>query len=129
MRCRWQKHERTVKVQTGKRVSSSSRARHYPVSVVDGKTIRIEWRSPQEFVVPGVKRAIAALGRQNVTIDSLKREVVDLTGDREGERRSMDDKILHLAERGNLMAATKLARRVYKLSLTEAKQFVEEMLE
>lgn len=40
----------------------------------------------------------------------------------------MDDKILHLAERGNLMAATKLARRVYKLSLTEAKQFVEEML-
>ena len=128
MRCRCQKHKRTAKVETEKRVTSRCKARHYPGSVVDAKTIRIEWRSPQEFVVPGVKRAIAALGRQNVTLRRLKREVVDLTGDSEKEQRRMGAKILHPAKRDNHMAATKLARRAYQCSLTEAKQFVEELL-
>jgi ribosomal protein L7/L12 len=64
-----------------------------------------------------------------VNMERLHREVIDLTEDGAAIQKSTEDKILHLAERGNLMAATKLARRIYKLSLTEAKQFVEELLE
>jgi hypothetical protein len=123
------KYERTVKVQTGTRIKSSSKARHYPVSVIDSDTIRIEWRSPQDVVVPGAKKALAVLSRFHVSIEAINREVIDLTEDCAAAQKSTEDKILLLAERGNLMAATKLARRVYKLNLTEAKQFVEELLE
>jgi len=123
------KYERTVKVQTGTKLKSSSRARHYPVSVVDSDTIRIEWRSPQDVIVPGAKKALAALSRCHVSVEVLNREVIDLTEGSSTVAKSTEDKILHLAERGNLMAATKLARRAYKLKLTDAKQFVEELLE
>lgn len=123
------KYERTVQIETGTKVKTRSRARHYPVSVVDSQLIRIEWRSPHDVVVPGAKKALAALSRCGIAVDSLHREVIDLTEDRSETKKSTEDKILHLAERGNLMAATKLARRAYKLSLTDAKQFVEELQE
>ena len=125
----WLKYERTVKVTSGKAIKTSSRSRHYPVSVVDNRIIRVEWRSPQDVVVPGIKKAIALLARHNISIAALNKEVLDLTDNSEKGQRRMDDKILLLAERGNLMAAAKLARRAYKLSLTEAKQFVEDLLE
>lgn len=121
------KYERTTKAQkTGK--YTSSKARHYPVSVVGKDTIRIEWRSPSDIVVPGIKKALAVLERQGITIESPEKETIDLTEQGRNDLKKAEDKILYLAERGNFIAATKLARRTYDLSLTEAKQFVEDLI-
>jgi len=123
------KYERSLKMPlTGKFVKSSGKSRHYPVSVVDNRTIRIEWRSPWDIVIPSIKKAINKLRRQGISIEALQKEVIDLTRDRADQKR-MEDNILHLAERGNLLAATKLARRTYGFGLTEAKDFVEDLLE
>lgn len=81
------------------------------------------------MIVPGIKKALAVLNRQGVTIESPKKEVIDLTERGRNNLKSNEDKILYLAERGNLLAATKLARRTYNFSLSEAKQFVEDLLE
>ena len=97
------------------------------ISGVD--TIRIEWRSPRDIVVPGIKKALAALGQQGATIESPIREAIDLTARGRANLKSAEDKILYSAERGNLLAAIKLARRTYNFNLAEAKQFVEDLLE
>ena len=122
------KYERTIKAQKMSKYVSA-KARHYPVSVVSNDTIRIEWPGIIIYVAPGIKKALSALEKQGVTIEYPQKEVIDLTARGRSNLKSAEDKILYLAERGNLLAATKLARRTYKLSLAEAKQFVEDLLE
>ena len=90
--------------------------------------LRIEWRSPSDIVTPGIKKALVKLKEEGIRIETLQKEVIDLTCDRTNPKR-MEDNILHLAERGNLLAATKLARQAYGLSLTEAKVFVEDLIQ
>jgi hypothetical protein len=122
------KYERTLKAQKiGKHVSL--KVRHYPVSVMGEDTIRIEWPSPLIYFAPGIKKALAALDRQGIRLESPKKEKIDLTRKGRSDLKSAEDKILYLAERGNFPAAVKLARRTYRLSLTEAKQFVEGLME
>ena len=122
------KYERILKPQkTGK--YTKSKCHHYPVSILNIDTIRIEWPSPIIFIAPGISRALTMLSRQGVKIESPKKEFVDLTEKGRSDLKSSEDKILYLAERGNLIAAAKLAQRTYKLSLAQAKQFVEDILE
>jgi hypothetical protein len=109
-------------------ITIRSKVRHYPISVVDHDTIRIEWRSPTDIILPRIKKAILAFQRQKIKIDPNKKEKIDTTSRGRNDKNKAEDDILHLAERGNIMAATKLARRTYNLTLAEAKQFVEEMI-
>lgn len=123
------RYERNLKLPpTGKFIKSSGKSQHYPVSVVENRVVRIEWRSPYDIVTPGVKKALVKLREQGIKIEALKKEVIDLTRDR-ADQNCMEDNILHLAERGNLLAATKLARRTLGMSLTEAKVFVEDLIQ
>ena len=122
------KYERNLKPPpAGKFIKSSGKYRHYPVSVVDNRVVRIEWRSPSDIVTPGINKALAKLKEQGISIESLQKEVIDSTCDRTDNKR-MEDRIIYLAERGNLLAATRLARRIYGMSLIEAKAFVEELI-
>ena len=107
----------------------SSRAEHCPVTIVGDRTIRIEWRSPQSFVLPGVKKAIDLLARQNVYIDVLEKEILDYTKKESHDPKEQEGKILELAEKGKIIAATRLAKETYNSdTTTEAKQFVESLL-
>ncbi|MHC4213048.1 MAG: hypothetical protein ACYSWP_06695, partial [Planctomycetota bacterium] len=60
-------------------VTVRSKVRHYPVSVVDHDTIRIEWKSPADIVLPRIKKAILAFERQKIKIDPNKKEKIDTT--------------------------------------------------
>lgn len=122
------KYERNLKPPlTGKFIKSRSKSHHYPVSVIDNRTIRIEWRSPADWITPKITIAVQLLGDLGIKIDSPKNEIVDMTKSGADPKR-MEDNILRMAERGKVIAATALARRTYGLSLTEAKLFVEELV-
>ena len=122
------KYERNQKApQKGKFIKHRSRSRHYPVSVVDNKVVRIEWRSHTEFVTPGVKKALAKLSEEGIRIEGLQKEVIDLTHGKD-DQKLMEDNILYLVERGNVLTATQMARKAYGLSLAEAKEFVEDLI-
>jgi hypothetical protein len=119
------KNEFKIKAQPSKpggRVRSL--ARHYPVAVVDADTIRVEWN----MVRPGVKKVVSLLSRQGIAVGEKRREVIDLTLTK-GDKDNIEDKIVQLIERGNIIAAVKLVRRTYNYNLTEAKEFVEGLLE
>jgi hypothetical protein len=123
------KYERNVKMGTkGRFGTTSTKFSHYPVSVVGQQTVRIEWRSPTDRVTPGIKAAIKQLSRLGVRIEPSKKEVLDFTKTAM-DQAAMEDQILQLAERGNLLQATKLTRRTLGLSLTESKAFVEDLLQ
>jgi hypothetical protein len=107
---------------------ASAKARYYPVSVDGIDTIRIEWRSSSDIVVPGIRKALAILNRQGIPLKSVPRQKIDLTPRRRIDLSGAEDKILYLAQRGRLLDAADLARRTYKFSFTEAKQFVEDLL-
>lgn len=76
----------------------------------------------------GVKKVVSLLSRQGIAVGEKRREVIDLTL-RKGDTDKIEDKIVQLIERGNMIAAVKLVRRTYNYNLTEAKEFVEGLLE
>jgi hypothetical protein len=124
------KYERSVKAYKDSGVyKSGTKARHYPVSVPEDKIIRIHWRSPGTFVTPGVKKAADLLARNHVTIEPLQREDRDFTTKAVEGGAKADDRILELAERGKVLAATRLAKRVYNYDTTEARKFVDSLLQ
>jgi hypothetical protein len=124
------KYERTLKPFRKVGICTvSSRTEHWPVTVEGDNTIRIEWRSPHSFVLPSVKKAIDLLERQNVRIQALEKEVKDYTQKDSLDPKEIDGKILELAEKGKIIAATRLAKKAYNYQTTEAKKFVESLLE
>jgi hypothetical protein len=121
------KHERNMEPPlTGKFVKSRSKSNHYPVSVAGEHTIRIEWRSPHDQIHPNVPRVISLLADRGIKIDPLSKEVLDMTLT-SSDKRQMEDRILFLAQRGDVLSATKLARQAFGMNLTDAKNFVEEL--
>jgi hypothetical protein len=124
------RYERTAKVTKDRGVCKvSTKAVHYPVSVPEDRTIRIQWRCPSSHVVPGIKKAADALARQRVTIRPMQRQVNDYTKTSSADGEKPEAQILELAEKGKIIAATRLAKKVYDYDTTEARQFVEGLLQ
>ena len=124
------KYERNLKAKKVKSVVTyRTKTHHYPVSVIDNNIIRIEWKSPASIITPGIKKVIDLLQRQGITIEPKKHEVNDFTKINSKDDKQNEEKILQLAQNGNILAATKLARRVYNYNTTQAKEFVEGLLE
>jgi anti-sigma regulatory factor (Ser/Thr protein kinase) len=109
-------------------VKSGSKSHHYPVSVVGDHTIRIELRSPQDRIQPHPTKAITLLSDRGIKILPLSKEINNMTLT-SSDKRQMEDRILFLAQRGNVMAAIKLARQAFGMNLTDAKKFVEELIQ
>jgi hypothetical protein len=103
--------------------------RHYPVSVLDDRTIRIEWRSKRTRIVPGIDRALQLLGGA-AHEEQGSREYVELGG---AGRRLESTEAMHqvrmLAEQGRIVEATLLAKRAFGWSTAEARQRIEELAE
>lgn len=101
--------------------------RHYPVSVIDERTLRIEWRGKHARTVPGVAEALHLLGRA-VRTEAGKREHVDLGAvGRRPDGAEILGQVRSLAVQGRVLEATLLAKRAFGWSTTEAKQFVEQV--
>ena len=123
------KKERNTKApQTGRFIKSRSKAMHYPVSVAGPDTIRIEWRSPHDQIQPGIKKVIELFSRNGIKIEPLSKEVLDMTLT-SSEKAELEDRILFLAQRGETIAAIKLVRKAMGMNLTDAKKFVEELIQ
>ena len=104
--------------------------RHYPVSVLDDRTIRIEWRSKRAArIVPGIDRALQLLGGA-AHEEQRSREYVELGG--AGRRLESTDamhQVRALAEQGRIVEATLLAKRAFGWSTAEARERIEQLSE
>jgi len=103
--------------------------RHYPVSVLDDRTIRIEWRTKRTRIVPGIDRALQLLGSP-ARQEHGPREYVELGGaGRKVESKEAMHQVRALAEQGRIVEATLLAKRAFGWSTAEARQRIEELAE
>jgi hypothetical protein len=103
--------------------------RHYPVSVLDERTIRIEWRSKRTRIVPGIDQALQVLGGA-AHEEQGRREYVELGGaGRRLESTEAMKQVRALAEQGRIVEATLLAKRAFGWSTTEARQRIEQLAE
>jgi hypothetical protein len=111
--------------------SSGATWRHYPVSVPDERTIRIEWRSDAARVTPGIDEALRLLGADAPGAPARmpeERERVELggVGRRLDPAAALRD-VRTLAEHGRIVDATTLAMRAFGWSTTRAREFVEQL--
>lgn len=103
-----------------------TKAQHYPVRVAEAGIVRVEWRDHRTNIVPRIDEAIRRLGHRITVADAEKVEPEHIL---ELNRDQQESRLLDMAERGEVLAAVKLAQRLYGLSTTEAKRFVEELSE
>ena len=94
---------------------------HYPIRLVDNDLLRMEWAG----IYPRIDKILEILSREIHIEPALKIDYSDLKG-LQGEE--ADDRILDLAQRGDLISAQRLVRLRYGKSMTESKKFVDELL-
>ncbi len=105
---------------------SSSKTLHYPVSIPESGVIRIEWRSGQSWITPSIKHVLAQLAKWT-TIEEPKQATANYASLTSKDMQT-EDKILELAASGEVIAATRLVRKIYGYSLAEARQFVDDLI-
>lgn len=99
---------------------------HFPVSLPDPRTLRLEWRSDQSGIRPGMRKALDHLRHCVEVLDPLT-ESRDFTSPMLQPSKEMEAQVLELVEQGNRIPAIKLVRKAYGLSLSEATRFVDEL--
>jgi hypothetical protein len=109
---------------TGRFVKGTSKLLDYPVSVIDGGVIRIEWRGPSTWITPKLSRAIALLSGFVNVATSANHAVRDLSS---ATPEDAEAKIFALAESGDEIAAMQLSQTVYGGSLADARERVQRL--
>lgn len=112
------KHERAIN--PGKQSGVSLISRHYPVRVLPGGIVQIDWSG----LTPGLKRAVELLGGVYRVLDdqhTRQQRFTDL------DKTAKEDRLLELVERGETMGAVKLAKELYGYNTTQAKTFVDDL--
>ena len=102
--------------------------RHYPLTMPDDRTLRVEWRGPHSRTKPDAEEALRTLALFGASLPSQTEEVhLGTTG---GQPQSDDiaGDIRALAERGRIIEATTLAARGFGMSTTEARRYVESLI-
>lgn len=96
--------------------------RHHPARMVSPTRLQLEWN-----VVPSHRVLLDALRRHtDITPPTeVSKDYVNLKG---LDRKEQEERLLELAETGQIMEAITLARRLYSYDLKEAKTLVESLL-
>lgn len=102
-------------------VTVRSKAKHYPVTLPDANRIHVA----NAYVVPSFKRVVTELA-WHVEVGEATRQEFDDWRDLNDEE--VDVLVRLLVESGDEMAATKLLRQRRKMSLSEAKQTISQMV-
>lgn len=104
--------------ETGRWVRGRTTYRHYPVDLLPGGLLRLNWAG----VVPGLKEAETVLGRSlSVLPSGVPADLPEIPRDSLEEVRDM-------AMRGETIGAASLARRILGCSLAEAYDVVDQLL-
>jgi hypothetical protein len=100
----------------------STRYQHLPVQLVNRTLLQIEWG-----VVPSAQTLLDALTRHTLVRNpaAVSKSFVNLDNLSKEEQEA---RLLELVESGDMIGAVTLARRLYSYDLTEAKEFVDELL-
>jgi hypothetical protein len=106
----------------------SSLLLHYPVEVLPGGIIRLQWRRAGGGLYSNPARAINWLS-QHVKIAPPSSSKTDLTHQPGASPVEEEGKILQLLKSGDKMGAVRLTREVYNCSLSEAMTYVDKMNE
>ena len=101
--------------------SSSTLYRDYPVSLVAPAFLRIRWD-----VVPGASKFLNALRPYTVIADPVSLST-DFTRMQSLSREEQEKQLRDLTDRGQVITATYMARKLYGGSLGDAKQLVESL--
>lgn len=115
-------HERTLR-------SRGTAWRHYPVSVVNERILRLEWRGKHGRIVPRIERALQLLrGTAGMGQDATEHIEFGGAGRRLDETEALGQ-VRALAEQGRIIEATLLAKRAFGWSTTAAREYVEQLTE
>lgn len=99
------------------RRAASGIYRHHPVSLEDGRWLRIEWRA-----LPGLANAIELLRAAGVRIEDAKASTLDLRD------QPTDAALAELARRGDSLGLIRVLRRRDNIDLVSAKARAEELI-
>lgn len=106
-------------------ISVSSRPSHFPVGLPESNCIRIAWRGGiGNWVAPSLGRFLIELAG---CVRISEPESVNRPAWHELSDEQLDDQILELARSGARIEAVKLLVRARGYSLTEAREFIEEL--
>ena len=114
-----------LKEERGRRIKTkngSSISYHYPVMLTGGQALRVEWNN----VSPSIDRVISKLAELGIKIADAENRTEDYTISLK-DKKQAEDKVLELLERGESMAASKLLRRNFGMTLKEARQFIKDL--
>ncbi|MEM7226488.1 MAG: hypothetical protein AAF495_26185 [Pseudomonadota bacterium] len=112
------KRERAI--EPGKKSGVSMISRHYPVRVLPGGIVQVDWSG----LSPGLKRAVTLLSGVYPLLDGQKTRQQRFT---ELDKTAQEDRLLELVERGETVSAIKLAKELYGYDTTDAKAFVDDL--
>jgi hypothetical protein len=106
-----------------KRGESKSGAKYhdYPVKLVNGNILRVRWNA----IKPNIKKAIINFSKFTQVEEQIKIKT-DSSGKLEGK--ALDDMILDRISKGDIMDANNLAKQHYGYSTTEAKKFIDDLM-
>jgi hypothetical protein len=102
--------------------------RHYPVTVPDRATLRIEWRGRHGRIAPGIEAAIRVLASIATPLPPASETIDFGTPARRPNNADTDREVRALAHQGRIVEATLLAARSLNLSTAEARRYVEQRL-
>ncbi len=110
------------------RVKAKTKYHVHPLSV-DGRTLRIQWRSAAFRLAPGIANIVTNLNKQGVKMLPTKRERVDLRAAAVQSRKTQEADIIRMVQAGDRISAVRLARKLYDFDLTEAAELVDQLAE
>ena len=105
-------------------VTSRRRNGHVPVSLPNEQTLRLAWRSRFDFITPSLKTVLRDLAGHCAVDEASTKDLSDeklVTGD------EVDRLIIQSVETGDRLGAMKLLQSKRGYSLTDAKEFVDEL--
>ncbi|MSP81408.1 MAG: hypothetical protein EXQ94_00370 [Alphaproteobacteria bacterium] len=106
------------------RRSGRSRFGHAPVRVVETDIVQIEWRGTSSRTMPKLKVALERLGASYRVAPAIESEIGRPS---RGLGPEHEAQLTEHVERGEQIAAMTLARKLYGLDATEAKQKIDEL--
>lgn len=104
----------------------ASQAKGAAIRVQSDGILKLDWKTKNTRMKPNMAETLVALSDYYATAALEEREQVSIKSlDKDGQ----ESRLIELASTGSKMDAVVLARELYALDLSQAKQFVDELLE
>jgi hypothetical protein len=110
----------TARLKYDIRAKAKTKYHAYAVSV-NGKTIRIQWRSAQIRLTPGIGDIVANLGRKGINVRPTKHEQIDLRAKAVRNRKNQEADIIRMVLRGDKTGLC-VWQKAYILSTSRAQR-------